>query len=93
MLEKTIETRLKREIEKLGGMCLKFTSPGTPGVPDRIVIFSGKIYFAELKRPGGKLRPLQEVVQQKLKSHGAKIYTIDSYESIKEFCNRIKKEV
>ena len=38
MLESSIENRLKKEIEKLGGKALKFVSPGIAGVPDRIVL-------------------------------------------------------
>lgn len=35
MTEATIERHLVEGVKKLGGMCLKFVSPSTPGVPDR----------------------------------------------------------
>lgn len=38
MRERAIENLLVREIEKRGGLCMKFVSPGTRGAPDRIVI-------------------------------------------------------
>ena len=50
MLEKCIEKHLVKGVKKLGGLCYKFVSPGTQGVPDRIIITAqGRIIFAELK--------------------------------------------
>ena len=44
----------------MGGIALKFTSPGMAGMPDRLVLLpEGKIYFVELKAPDMDLRPLQ----------------------------------
>ena len=49
MLEKCIEKHLVKGVKKLGGLCYKFVSPGTQGVPDRIIITAqGRIIFAEL---------------------------------------------
>ena len=41
MREKTIENKLKTAVKEKGGLCLKFTSPGFDGVPDRIILMSG----------------------------------------------------
>ena len=41
MLESTIERRLVQAAKKRGGLALKFVSPGTDGVPDRIVLVKG----------------------------------------------------
>ena len=35
--ESEIERRLRAEAKKMGGMAVKFVSPGLDGVPDRIV--------------------------------------------------------
>lgn len=86
MNEKTIEKHLKQEVEKQGGLCLKFISASMRGLPDRIVLFpSGRISFVELKSTGQKPRPEQIRVHKKLRTLGAKVYVIDSKESIKEF--------
>ena len=37
MLEKQIERYLKEEVQARGWLCWKLVSPGTTGVPDRIV--------------------------------------------------------
>lgn len=61
-LEKDIEQKLRKMVEKAGGKCLKWVCPGWSGVPDRIVLLpGGKIVFVETKRPkGGQLSELQK---------------------------------
>jgi hypothetical protein len=61
-LERDIEQKLRKKVEALGGLCLKWVCPGWSGVPDRIVLLPGaRIYFVETKRPsGGTLSKLQE---------------------------------
>ncbi len=86
MLESKIENRLKRKVEKIGGLALKFTSPGMAGVPDRLVLLpKGRIAFVELKAPGKKLRPLQLKRKEQLEVLGFKVYVIDSYKRIDKF--------
>ena len=90
MKESTIERELKIKIEQLGGICLKWSSPGNRGVPDRIVIYPGGVIFVELKRPGEKLRPLQEYQRQKFKDLGVTVEVIDSLEGVEELVKRIQ---
>lgn len=53
--ENRIERHLAMSVKKMGGMAVKFVSPGLDGVPDRIVLLPGrKIAFVELKAPGKK---------------------------------------
>jgi hypothetical protein len=57
VLEKEIEQKLKKMIERHGGLCLKWVCPGWLGVPDRICLLpGGTVIFVELKRPDGKGR-------------------------------------
>lgn len=54
ILEKDLEKYLKKTVEDHGGQCLKWTSPSTTGLPDRIVLLPGRrVAFVELKRPRG----------------------------------------
>jgi hypothetical protein len=88
--ERQIENKLKKEVEMVGGLCLKFTSPGMAGVPDRLVLLSGaRIYFVELKTPGKKLRPLQLKRKNQLESLGFTVYVIDSYKGIEDFLQEV----
>lgn len=66
-----------------GGVCWKFTSPGTAGVPDRIVLTpSGRIAFVEVKAPGEKPRPLQRIRIKTLRRLGFKVFVLDSPDHI-----------
>ena len=81
--EKRVEKIFTDAVKKMGGMAVKFTSPGLDGVPDRIVLLPGrKIAFVELKAPGKKPRPLQEKRMRQLKSLGFTVYVIDGVEQI-----------
>lgn len=55
------------QIKKLGGAAYKFTSPAQRGVADRVVCLpDGSTWFVELKAPGGRLSPLQQVFQSEM---------------------------
>lgn len=83
MRESEIEGSLRKEAKKMGGMAVKFVSPGFNGVPDRIVLLPGrKIAFVELKAPGKKPRPLQRKRMEQLKSLGFPVYVVDDVEQI-----------
>ena len=91
-MEKEIEMKLKQEAELLGGWALKFVSPGTAGVPDRIVLLpKGKLAFVELKAPGKPLRPLQLKRKKQLENLGFKVYIIDSHKAVERFLQEVVK--
>ena len=83
MNEKIIERKLIKAAKNMGGLALKFISPGYDGVPDRIVLFpGGRIAFVEVKAPGKTLRPLQVRRKRQLESLGFKVYVLDAAEQI-----------
>ena len=83
MRERTIERKLVIEVKKRGGLAVKFVSPGFDGVPDRLVLLpGGSLAFVELKAPGKRLRPLQELRAMQLTALGFRVYCIDSKEKI-----------
>ncbi len=93
MQEKNIEKRLRVEVKKAGGKAYKFSSPGNNGVPDRIVLFEGRCYFVELKRPGQNLSPRQRAVKKDFEAYGFPVYKIDSFDDVDEFVKEIVDEV
>ena len=85
MREKQIEQKLVRAVKALGGMAVKFVSPGFNGVPDRLVLLpGGKVAFAEVKAPGEIPRPLQVKRKSQLEALGFLVYVIDGPEQISE---------
>lgn len=90
MRESTLERRLVREVERIGGKAPKWTSPGSNGVPDRIVLLPGGVtVYVEMKAPGKPLKPLQVRWAKILKAMGHKVYKIDSVEDIDRFITEV----
>lgn len=68
LFEKDIESFITREVEKQGGLCLKF---GQDGWPDRIVLTSdGRTVWLETKRPDGEMAQLQKMRAEQLRRRG-----------------------
>ena len=86
MSEKTVERHLAEGVKKLGGLCYKFVSPGSAGVPDRIIITAqGKVIFAELKDDNGILSKIQKyVIGQMLERH-ADVRVLKGLEQVRAF--------
>lgn len=85
-MEKTVEKYLVNEIERLGGLCVKFPPLFFRGFPDRIVLLPGAaIAFVETKDAGKKPRPIQERVHAKLRKLGFRVEVIDSKEGVDDF--------
>jgi hypothetical protein len=83
MLESSIEKALVMQARRKGGVALKFVSPGTAGVPDRLVLLPGKkIAFVELKAPGKKPRPLQIKRKEQIEALGFKVWVIDQIDEV-----------
>ena len=79
MREKVIEQRLVKAVKAENGMCPKLVSPGTDGMPDRMVLLpEGHISFVEVKAPGQKPRPIQERRHEQLRSLGFKVAVLDN---------------
>jgi len=91
-LEKEIEKKLCAQIRFLGGYCLKWVSPNTGGVPDRIIVLpGGRVAFAELKRPkGSRVEPLQKYWRRVLLALGFKHYLVYTEDDIKKVIEELK---
>lgn len=76
ILEKDVESYFKKEVEKRGAWCPKWESPGTRGVPDRLVFFSrGRTATIEMKRPkGGVVSKSQKKIAEKLRDLGHVVF-------------------
>ncbi|MFJ8018648.1 VRR-NUC domain-containing protein [Streptomyces sp. NPDC096311] len=83
--EGVIEAYLLAQCRAHGFLCLKFVSPARRGVPDRIVVALGRIVFVEVKRPGGQLQKLQQIMHAKLRRHGAEVHVVDDKPGVDAF--------
>lgn len=90
MREKSIEEKLVAAVKAVGGVCWKFTSPGTAGVPDRIVLMPfGRIGFVEVKAPGETPRPLQRSRLKLLRRLGFKAFVLDNISDIPKIIKEV----
>ena len=92
MREKVIERELVRAVKAVGGMCPKLISPGTDGMPDRMVLFpDAHLGFVEVKAPGQKPRPLQERRHAQLRDLGFMVFVLDDSEQIPGIIAEVKE--
>lgn len=76
--EGQVEEYLVEKSEERGYLCYKWVSPGRRGVPDRILVGSGKVIFIELKSSVGVLSKSQQLMIPRLREHGADVRVIRS---------------
>ena len=89
MRERDVERLLIRVVKRMGGVCLKWVSPGLDGVPDRILLLpGGQILFVEVKAPGERPRPLQLARMRMLRELGFRVEVVDGPEKIKKVLDR-----
>ncbi len=89
--EKSIETRLREGIRKLGGIAYKFVSPGNNGVPDRLVCLpQGQVCFVELKAPKKHPTPQQINQMGKLRQLGFAVRVLDSKQAVDIFLQEVQ---
>jgi len=84
-MERDVEAYFRKSVAAAGGVAFKFTSPSHRGVSDRIVCLQGQTWFVELKRPGGRLMPLQRVFAAEMERLGQNYTVLSSQREIDEW--------
>ena len=93
MQEFYIERKLVELVKKVGGLCLKFISPGNAGVPDRIILLPGGVVrFVELKTETGRLAPIQRAWLAKLQKLGFDARVLYGMEEVKIYAAGLERE-
>lgn len=98
MRETKVETHLKNEVRKAGGITRKWVSPGRPGVPDQIVIWrhdcdackAPVIHFVETKAPGKDAQPGQVREHGRLEAFACSVFVIDTIEKVDNYVKENK---
>jgi len=93
MKESKIEYKVCQYARSKDWLAYKFTSPSNRGVPDRIFIRYGTIFFVEFKSTSGVLNKLQMAIIKRLKKHLFNVYVIDSIEQGIELIDFYEKKV
>lgn len=88
--ERDIEEWMRKKIEQLGGVFMKWVSPGNDGVPDRIAILpGGAVYFIELKRDGEAPTELQKWQIRRLKKLGCYATVVTGMKEAGQFIKEV----
>lgn len=91
--EKDLEARLRKEIEKRGGVALKLLSQLHRGLPDRLILMpGGRTYFAEIKTTGKNPTKLQRHCHDQLRRLAFPVFVIDSWEDLDDVLLTIDTE-
>lgn len=86
--ERDIEGLLRREVEKLGGRCVKW---GVNGEPDRMVLLpGGSVVFVETKREDGELSALQQEKIRRLRKLGFEVYVPYSKDEVRRLVDELR---
>ena len=76
--ERDIEKKTCKYASDKGWLNFKFVSPTSRGVPDRIYLKDGMIFFIEFKTRIGKLSKYQEHIIRRMQEKGARIYIVST---------------
>jgi len=90
--ENKVEAYLDKEVKKLGGITRKWVSPGRDGVPDRIVILNGRVYFVEVKTTDGPKSTAQSREHQRLSEAGGKVFTVYGQDGVDACLSQVRKQ-
>ncbi len=88
--EAKIQAAIVKALSRLGFLVIHVPNQATrgrqrysgllPGAPDLIVIGKGRVWFMEVKRPGGKQSPSQAMVQRLIEERGFAYHVVRSVE-------------
>ncbi|MGL4519343.1 MAG: VRR-NUC domain-containing protein [Phocaeicola sp.] len=76
-LESSVQADIIKRYEKQGYYVIKLVSTNKNGIPDLLLLKDGKASFIEVKRKGGKPRPLQVYRMQELQERGFEVQLLD----------------
>ena len=91
--EARLEAAFAKHIKEMGGLCYKWVCHGHAGVPDRIVIIDGRVYFIEFKTYRGVLSPQQHKTIEEFDKRGLRIWVVYGEDGMEMMVNMIRKEI
>ena len=89
--EYQVESWLLKKLTALDCLYWKFVSPGTSGVPDRIVVLpTGDVFFVELKRDSGVISAIQMYRRDQIIAHNARHRFVRGMSGAEEFVKEVE---
>jgi hypothetical protein len=90
--EKALDLFLKKEVAKLGGLCIKLETKHHKGLPDRMVLLPlGKIMYIELKSKGCLPTGLQKFTMSQISDLGFRVYVLTGGEPVNRVSEILKE--
>ena len=86
--ERDVEALLRRQVTDAGGLCVKL-APTEAGVPDRLVVWEGRIWLVELKRADGRLRPVQVGWHERAAAAGVDVMVLYGAQGVREWLEEL----
>lgn len=90
MTEQKIQKKIIDYLKSKGAYVEKAVLMTTSGAPDIRVCYKGKFIAFEVKKPGGKLTPLQEVKLQKIREAGGVAEKVESLQEVKNIIENLE---
>lgn len=84
MRESHIEKKVSEYAKANGWLTYKFSSPNNRGVPDRVYMKEGVVFFIEFKALGKTTTTLQEKNIQRIREQNIKVFVVDDIEEGKK---------
>lgn len=89
MLEKDIQSKIIKYLNKEGIFNFKIIAANKNGIPDLFCLYKNKPIFLEVKRKEGKVSHLQEHQMKCIETSGGLVKVVYSLEEVKEFLEKI----
>lgn len=86
--ERNVEKRCTTRAKSAGYLAWKFTVLNVVGVPDRIFLGHGRVFFVEFKKLNKTARLKQRLVINKMRAHGVEVYVVDNVEAFDKILNQ-----
>jgi len=92
MREKNIENQIKRYLDRLGCWYMKVHGSAfqKAGVPDLIACIGGRFVGIEVKRPGGRVSPLQKLNIEEIQRSGGVAFVAYSVEDVRREIEKLR---
>lgn len=85
MTEQSIQNAIREHLKSEGWLVVKCMAMSKPGWPDLLAIKGGRHLHIEVKRPGGRISPLQTMMHQQLQQHGAEVFIAYGVEDVNSY--------